>query len=411
VAPYRKRIRRRDGTVTTSKSYYIRFRFNGRIHRPAALPSHTVSAELERNIKRLVHYRQANLEPDGGVLAWLEGLGDRWVTYLTRIGVLDAQSSPSRLVWPLVTAYVQSKRDAECTPGLIKLVAMHLHALLEGIGAQRVNDIKAESVQRWLADQRRQRDHRTNRRGFSAATRNHYLKDVKAFCNWLVRENHLRRNPVAQIAKLNEKADPRHARRAYTVDELRVLLNITNQAPTRWGMTGTERALLYQFTAETGCRAAEVRSLTRSSFNLTGSFPTVTITAAQAKARRSRVIPLRAETAQVIQPLVRDLGLTDPVFRLPSLYNVVRMLRDDLTDAGIPYEDDQGRVRDFHALRRTFATMLRAADVHPKVAQTLLGHSTIALTMDLYTDVDRTDLAAAVAALPDLASGPGRSFR
>lgn len=41
----------------------------------------------------------------------------------------------------------------------------------------------------------------------------------------------------------------------------------------------------------------------------------------------------------------------------------------------------------FHSLRHTHATQLLAAGVHPKVAQERLGHSTVALTIDLYSHV------------------------
>ena len=39
----------------------------------------------------------------------------------------------------------------------------------------------------------------------------------------------------------------------------------------------------------------------------------------------------------------------------------------------------------FHTLRHTCASMLLAQGVHPKVVQEMLGHSTIAITMDLYS--------------------------
>ncbi len=39
----------------------------------------------------------------------------------------------------------------------------------------------------------------------------------------------------------------------------------------------------------------------------------------------------------------------------------------------------------FHSLRHTCASMLLAAGVHPKVVQEMLGHSSVAITMDLYS--------------------------
>src|SRR5262249_5327307 len=40
-----------------------------------------------------------------------------------------------------------------------------------------------------------------------------------------------------------------------------------------------------------------------------------------------------------------------------------------------------------HDLRHTHATAMLASGVHPKIAQERLGHSTIAITMDLYSHV------------------------
>jgi len=50
---------------------------------------------------------------------------------------------------------------------------------------------------------------------------------------------------------------------------------------------------------------------------------------------------------------------------------------------------DIPRVR-FHDLRHSHATALLTAGVHPKVAQERLGHSTIAVTLDLYSHVTAT---------------------
>jgi integrase len=41
----------------------------------------------------------------------------------------------------------------------------------------------------------------------------------------------------------------------------------------------------------------------------------------------------------------------------------------------------------FHDLRHTHASQMLAAGVHPKVASERLGHSTIGITLDLYSHV------------------------
>ena len=51
-------------------------------------------------------------------------------------------------------------------------------------------------------------------------------------------------------------------------------------------------------------------------------------------------------------------------------------------------------------MRHTFATLLARNGVLPGVAQRLMRHSDIRLTMNTYTHLDLADTAGAVAALP-----------
>jgi len=63
--------------------------------------------------------------------------------------------------------------------------------------------------------------------------------------------------------------------------------------------------------------------------------------------------------------------------------------------------DDETGNLDFHALRHTFGSLLAASGIHPKVAQELMRHSDINLTMSRYTHVFHGQEADAVAKLPD----------
>jgi integrase len=74
------------------------------------------------------------------------------------------------------------------------------------------------------------------------------------------------------------------------------------------------------------------------------------------------------------------------------------MLRVDLAKAKILYETEEGVV-DFHALRVTYITNLARSGVHPKVAQILARHSTMELTMRVYTKLNPTDVSGAVNAI------------
>ena len=87
------------------------------------------------------------------------------------------------------------------------------------------------------------------------------------------------------------------------------------------------------------------------------------------------------------------------------------MLKADLADAGIVYVDDAGRFADFHALRHTTGSLLAASGVHPKVAQSIMRHGDINLTMSLYTHTQRGQEYEAVKSLPDLSLPSRKSMR
>lgn len=215
-------------------------------------------------------------------------------------------------------------------------------------------------------------------------------------------------NPLAGLDPLNVRTDRRRDRRALSVDALRALLDTTDSGPERFGMIGTERAMMYRLAVETGLRANGLRTLTRASFDLDGAEPTVTVAAAYSKHRREDVLPLRPELAMELRAFMIGLAPAAQVFKLPAdRHSAASMFQDDIKAAGVRYVDDAGRYADFHSLRHTFITNLANGGVHPKVAQALARHSTITLTMDRYSHVVRGDQATALAVLPDL-SGPAR---
>lgn len=85
----------------------------------------------------------------------------------------------------------------------------------------------------------------------------------------------------------------------------------------------------------------------------------------------------------------------EPLFPGTWPEKAARMPRIDLDASGIAYETADG-LADFHSLRHTFISNLAASGVHPKLAQQLARHSTIALTMDRYTHVGLLDMNAAL---------------
>ena len=87
---------------------------------------------------------------------------------------------------------------------------------------------------------------------------------LKNFLNWLASDGRIGENPLAHLKKTKTI---RTSQRALEPDEVRRLLEATQAASERFGMTGYERAMLYRLAVESGLRASELRSLTVSSFD------------------------------------------------------------------------------------------------------------------------------------------------
>ena len=257
------------------------------------------------------------------------------------------------------------------------------------------NDISASKVQRYIAILR---DNDT----ISASTSNHYLQRVKQFSKWMVLDGRVDQSPVEHLQPINSSSDKRHQRRAIEPDELRRLLEVTRVAKRRYGMDGRERALLYKLAVETGLRANELRSLKKSSFDFDGL--SVTVMSGYTKNRKETTQWLKPDTAAELKEFFKDKMPEAKAFggtykRLTT--KTAEMLKADLADAGIDYQDDAGRYFDFHALRGETGTLLAASGVHPKVAQSIMRHSNINLTMGIYTHAQTSQVEAAVNNLPD----------
>lgn len=280
------------------------------------------------------------------------------------------------------------------------LVKLRADRVLRGCRFTQWADISASAVQRFLASLRDEK--------LSAQTRNFYLGAVKQFCRWMVMDQRAETNPLQHLQGENVKLDRHHDRADFNIDELRRLVTVAHNGPDWRGIPGPERSLVYRLVAETGLRANEVRTLTVESLSLDGAEPTVTVEAGYSKRRQQDTLPVRPDLAVVLRENFSGKLPQAVAFKMPPPSDVARMLRSDLERAGIPYKTPDGKVRDFHALRHTFGTLLKRAGVHPKDAQMLMRHSTITLTMDRYTHGVVGDLTAALQSLPRLRSWFGR---
>ncbi len=337
-----------------------------------------------------------------------------------RAGLIDtAHEQMKRPIRKHVEEYLQHLEAKNNTEEYVRSVNMKLGRIIEELKWQRISDIKAVDMERFLCDLR-------NTQGRSVATSNHYLRAAKGFARWLVNNERLYRNPLISLSLLNTRTDRRHDRRALSQEEFRRLIEAAETGPPVEGLSGRTRAMIYRVAAWTGLRKGEIDSLTPRSFRLDADPPTVKVEASWSKRRRRDTQILHPDLVVHLRPWCERFEPNELMFPMSEAScgfdrKGAKMMRADLEAARnlwlaedetlreerersdfLKYRDQDGRFADFHSLRHTFITNLIKANVSPKVAQTLARHSDIRLTMDIYTHVDQDEQKGAIGRLPEM---------
>ncbi len=322
-------------------------------------------------------------------------------------------------------------------------VEKQLARLATECGFRRIGDITRHCVIRWMNAQADTAD-------LAPRTVNTHRAALVAFCNWAVKNSRLTTNPLDGLSKADE-SEVRRQRRALTPEEITALLQAAGGRPLCDALTirrgkrkgqqvaklndahrerlirlGRERAIIYKTLIYTGLRKGELASLTVSALHLDGEGTYAELAGKHAKSGKGARIPIRADLAEELREYLADTltqyrgqtladGRTEYPITLPEDAKLfkrlpsIRTFNLDLATAGIDKTDAQVRTVDIHSLRHTFATMLSRAGVAPRMAQELLRHSDIRLTMNTYTHLQLADTAAAVEALPKLSDGETES--
>jgi integrase len=256
-----------------------------------------------------------------------------------------------------------------------------------------------------------------NEEGLSAQTKAHTLQAVRQFGRWLVKDQWWASNlfgfltvPAASI-----RADQRHERRAFSIDELTQLIKSTKIGEMRRNLTGPERAMLYAVAVGTGLRVGELAALTPDCFQ----DGWVTLEPSETKNSLEATLPLPESLWRTLEPWLETRPAkkrlwVDGLYRDRAIFS--KCLKFDMAVAraewiangGNPQSefllwcDSKGRYADGHAFRTTFVSLLAQSGISPKELQRLDRHSDPKTTLRHYAKLSDTDLERAVKCLPDL---------
>jgi len=210
--------------------------------------------------------------------------------------------------------------------------------------------------------------HEVDSRNVSGYTLHRYARVIRAFCNFMVREDLIERSPMAKVGMPRL---PKELLPAFTVDEMQRLLAAAEQGRCPVRDTAVLLTLL-----DTGCRSAEFLALTLGDLDLT----TGQVTVIQGKGRKDRTTYLgvraRAAVVQYLKQRKRrdsreSLWLTEA--DKPLTKAGLRMLLDRLAK--------RANLTDVHPhkFRRTFALWSLRAGMNIYCLQALMGHSSLGI--------------------------------
>ena len=393
MAIFKRKFTNKNGKEKALKKYSVEFRdHDGIVRRIPAFTDRSASAELERQLKRLVAMRMAGAGLDTGLSVFLESCPGEIRDKLANWGVIEQTISASG---KNVATHIADWRVSMRANGLSRKQVVNNLSKVERItkecGWKTLSDINVADMEKWRLA--------AKEGGMSLMTTNHYLAAAKAFCNWLVKEKRLVTNPLEHMRKLNAATDRRRERRAFVIDELGKILAAAKDGPYTHGLTGYQRYLLYRVAVSTGYRWSEIKSFRKSSINFESTPVTLAIKAEHAKNGLDDALPLPDDLAAELKQHLA-LHLPDALIFPGMDGHGAEMLRVDLKAAGVPYVDEYGRVGDFHAFRHTFGTLGAKAGIPLATMQKLMRHSTPTLTANLYTHILLSDKAEELKKMP-----------
>jgi len=353
------------------------------------------------------------MEPSADAQNWIDRLPGRIRKKLVSWDLLTVQrEAGTRLLTDHLNDWQENITADEKTLKYAKQSWYRVKEIKESCGFKTIADINAHRVKTYLKKMRdegeivilKQKDKDGNPvkrlRKMSKSTSNHYLRSAKMFTRWLMKEQRVGTDPLDCLEMIDVfEKDLKKKRRALTDGECAKLLESTMVAESYQGLSGMERALIYEFAIVTGMRKTEIMTLEVKDVNIFNN--TVTVRDYKAKNKQTRIVPIMSDSvAEKVKTQIEHKTLKAIVF--PGIPDkLAGMLKKDLERADVKYTIDD-KDADFHAFRKTANVRMRQAGISIPLRQAILGHKTAEMTEKTYEHVSLDEMIKAVKDVPEI---------
>lgn len=290
--------------------------------------------------------------------------------------------------------------------------AVRVH-LIPAFGKKRLDRIGLADVERWTLDKLAEKDPEGKPRYTPKTVRN-YLQTLVVVLQEAARRGLIKASPA--VRPLLPSKAPRVKRDALSPEEIRRLFDVSTEAQVWQGSPLVRGAVLVAL--GTGARIGEVRAIRGSDVHpgwleIARSW-SATEGEKSTKSGKPRIAPLPKAAQAVLDGLKKARG-DGLLFTLNgktpmSARHLQERFQAALTAIGIPPEEQEARGQTFHALRVTFNSLVRAANVSQAKLQAVVGHESKELS-DRYTAFRPEDLEEVRLAAEAMLSAPVKRGR
>jgi hypothetical protein len=131
-------------------------------------------------------------------------------------------------------AYLLAKGN---TPKHARQTSNRAQAILDGCRFTFLPDVSPSAVMEWLAAER-------EAGRLTIQTSNYYLRDLKAFCRWMVRDRRAGENPLQHLSGLNAAVEEHRKRRHLEPDDFAAFIEAAQTGRPVRRLSGPDRATL-----------------------------------------------------------------------------------------------------------------------------------------------------------------------
>ncbi len=236
-----------------------------------------------------------------------------------------------------------------------------LKSVIKRFGDKRLNELKTDDLQEFFLSMTAER------------VRDMAIMNLRSALTKAVKQGIIKSNPCDA---LEIKAHKKAKKTALTLEEQKTLIAIVKNSPYE---------ALFKLLLTTGVRIGEALALTSADVDFSHNIIYINKNVVFVKGQKIvqdttktesgvRAIPTPKSTLDLLSRTAGDI--------FPYTYNAVKLFFDRLTlKTGIKVNP--------HKLRHTYATRLEEASISPKVKQYLMGHSSLEMTQNTYTEIQK----------------------